>query len=69
MLTVPADPVTIGGADELKLRQDEANAVIQRFLQTVPPAGAAGTTTTEPPGATRLRVLNGSPTKGEAALA
>ena len=41
MLSLPTDPLMVGGADELQLHQPDATAVIQRFLQLSPPAPAA----------------------------
>jgi LCP family protein required for cell wall assembly len=44
MLTLPTDPIRVGGADELRLRQPDASAVIQRFLQQTPPQPVTTTT-------------------------
>ncbi|MBV8161567.1 MAG: LCP family protein [Acidimicrobiia bacterium] len=68
MLTVPSSPITVGGADELKLQQPQAAQTIQEFLQPPTPP-AAGTPPAVLPNSVRLRVLNGTGTKGQATAA
>ena len=65
MLTLPEDPVVIGGADVLKLHQPAADQTIARFLQG-PPAPPGGPTSGVLPNSVRIRVLNGTGTAGEA---
>ena len=67
MFTLPGDPVTIGGASELKLHQPDAGQTIAKFLQAGAPAQPA---TAAPagvlPNSVHIRVLNGTGRPGEA---
>ena len=65
MLTLPADPVQIGGAAVLKLHEPAADETLKRFLQEVP-APRPGPPSSILPNAVRIRVLNGSGVSGEA---
>ena len=58
MLTIPADGANVGGASVLKIRQPEANEIINRFNGVVPPADKPPPKV--PAGSVRVRVLNGS---------
>ncbi len=64
MLTLPATPVTIGGADVLQLNKEEAQTYIDRLngIEKPPPAEVQ-------PGDIRVRVLNGNGALGAAAKA
>ncbi|MBV8981046.1 MAG: LCP family protein [Acidimicrobiia bacterium] len=68
MLTIPTSPITIGGADELKLQQPQATQTIQQFLQEAAPSPGAGSSEVLP-SSVRLRVLNGSGLRGQATTA
>jgi hypothetical protein len=61
MLTVPTDPITISGAQELRLHQPDATATVARFLGEDPSKVLASLATGGVlPNAVRVRVLNGS---------
>ena len=69
MLTIPTVPANVGGASVLRMKQPEAQQVIDTFLARTPPAaGAAGADAVPaiPPGNIRVRVLNGSGAEGQA---
>lgn len=68
MLTIPTSPITVGGADELKMRQPQAAQTIQQFLQEAAPSAGTGSAGVLP-SSVRLRVLNGSGIKGQATTA
>jgi polyisoprenyl-teichoic acid--peptidoglycan teichoic acid transferase len=69
MLSVPIVEARVGGAAVLRLKQPDAQQVIDRFLGKVAPAGtgADGATTKPkvPPGSVTVRVLNGSGVGGQ----
>jgi LCP family protein required for cell wall assembly len=65
MLTLPGDPIRVGGADVLRPHQPDADETIKRFLQLVPPP-TAGPPSSILPNSVRIRVLNGSGAAGEA---
>jgi len=65
MLTLPGDPVQIGGASVLKLHEPAADETIKRFLLP-PPLPPPGPPSSILPNSVRIRVLNGSGTAGEA---
>jgi LCP family protein required for cell wall assembly len=70
MLTLPTVPANIGGASVLRLKQPEANQVVDTFLaRNQPPPGtvtAPGKVPNIPPSSIRVRVLNGSGAEGQA---
>jgi LCP family protein required for cell wall assembly len=71
MLTIPTVPANIGGAAVLRMKQPEAQGVVDTFLaRTAPAAGAGAGAATDvpniPPGNIRVRVLNGSGAEGQA---
>lgn len=74
MYTLPTTPASIGGASVLRLKQPDAQQVIDQFLEKAPPpASAAGAAPNAekppadlPTSAVRVRVLNGSGAEGEA---
>ncbi|HUP87683.1 MAG TPA: LCP family protein [Acidimicrobiales bacterium] len=67
MLTIPTVPANIGGAAVLRMKQPEAQQVIDTFLAKTPPAaGVPADVPAIPPGNIRLRVLNGSGAEGQA---
>ncbi|MEN3314026.1 MAG: hypothetical protein V7605_260 [Acidimicrobiaceae bacterium] len=66
MLTLPTTPVTIGGADVLRLNQAEAKTYIDRLNGLNAPATGAGDVR---PSDVRVRVLNGNGSEGAAAKA
>jgi LCP family protein required for cell wall assembly len=66
MMTLPTDPITVGGAAELRLHEPAASATIARFLQgPPPPAPPAPTGPAVLRNTIQLRVLNGSGKPGE----
>jgi len=68
-LTLPTTPANIGGAAVLRLKQPDAQQVIDTFLQKTPapPATPApGSVPNIPPASIRVRVLNGSGAEGQA---
>lgn len=67
MLTVPTVDANIGGAAVLRMKQPDAQHVIDTFLAKPPAAPAAAQSVPNiPPGAIRVRVLNGSGAEGQA---
>lgn len=69
MLTIPTVPANVGGAAVLRMKQPEAQGVIDTFLARtapVPGAGAPADVPDIPPGNIRVRVLNGSGAEGQA---
>lgn len=67
MLTIPTVPANVGGASVLRMKQPEAQQVIDTFLAKAPVAGApAAAVPNIPPGNIRVRVLNGSGAEGQA---
>jgi LCP family protein required for cell wall assembly len=69
MLTIPTVPANVGGAAVLRMKQPEAQQVIDTFLAKAPAAatpGAAVDVPNIPPGNIRVRVLNGSGAEGQA---
>jgi LCP family protein required for cell wall assembly len=68
MLTIPTVPANVGGAAVLRMKQPEAQGVVDTFLhKTAPPAaGPAADVPNIPPGNIRVRVLNGSGAEGQA---
>ncbi|MFN2608249.1 MAG: LCP family protein [Acidimicrobiales bacterium] len=64
MLTLPTTPVTIGGADVLKLNRADAQASLDRLNGVGAQPGTAVR-----PGDVRVRVLNGNGSEGAAAKA
>jgi hypothetical protein len=69
MLTIPTTPANIGGAAVLRMKQPEAQQVIDAFLDKEPAAPSAASNPAVPnipPGNIRLRVLNGSGAEGQA---
>lgn len=69
MLTVPTVGANVGGASVLRMKQPDAQQVIDTFLaRKPPPAPASGAAAAPdiPPGGIRLRVLNGSGAEGQA---
>lgn len=69
MLTIPTVPANIGGAAVLRMKQPEAQGVVDTFLARTAPAatpGAAADVPDIPPGNIRVRVLNGSGAEGQA---
>lgn len=69
MLTIPTVAANVGGASVLRMKQPEAQQVIDTFLaRTPPPAGpgAGADVPAIPPGNIRMRVLNGSGAEGQA---
>jgi polyisoprenyl-teichoic acid--peptidoglycan teichoic acid transferase len=65
MLTLPGNNVTIGGAAVLRLKQPEAQQVIDRFAGKTAPPGQAGPPPNILPNTVKLRVLNGSGVGGQ----
>lgn len=67
-LTLPTVPANIGGAAVLRLKQPDAQQVIDGFLQKAPVAAPAtpGNVPDIPPANIRVRVLNGSGAEGQA---
>jgi LCP family protein required for cell wall assembly len=69
MLTIPTVPANVGGAAVLRMKQPDAQQVIDTFLAktpTAPPAGADANVPNIPPSSIRVRVLNGSGAEGQA---
>ncbi|MDQ6724885.1 MAG: LCP family protein [Actinomycetota bacterium] len=66
MFTLPTDPITVGGAAELKVQQPDASLTIQRFLQQQPPPAPPASAPTPLANQVRVRVLNGSGRPGQA---
>ena len=69
MLTIPTVPANVGGASVLRMKQPEAQQVIDTFLARTPPPAAPGAgadVPAIPPGNIRVRVLNGSGAEGQA---
>ena len=67
MFTLPGDPVTIGGADVLKLHEPDADQTIAKFLETTPAAQSAPAPPVGVlPNSVHIRVLNGTGQPGEA---
>jgi LCP family protein required for cell wall assembly len=69
MLTIPTVPANVGGAAVLRMKQPEAQGVVDTFLArtAVAPDPAAGAAVPDiPPGNIRVRVLNGSGAEGQA---
>ena len=69
MLTIPTVPANVGGASVLRMKQPEAQQVIDTFLARTPQApapGAGAAVPAIPPGNIRVRVLNGSGAEGQA---
>ena len=64
MLTLPTTPAVVGGAQVLKLKQDEAQSYIDRLNGITRPGPGGGEVR---PGDVRIRVLNGNGTEGIAA--
>ena len=64
MLTIPTEDVNVGGAAVLKLRQPDAQAVIDRLNGTQPVAEVPPPRV--PRGTIRVRVLNGTGRSGQA---
>ncbi|MDQ6928455.1 MAG: LCP family protein, partial [Actinomycetota bacterium] len=68
MLTLPTTPVTVGGADVLRLNKQEAQPFIDRINGKEPPP-APGPAAPPRPGEVRVRVLNGNGSQGGASKA
>ncbi|MDQ3106241.1 MAG: LCP family protein, partial [Actinomycetota bacterium] len=68
MLTIPTVPANVGGASVLRMKQPEAQGVIDSFLAKSPvvAAGPPSDVPAIPPGNIRVRVLNGSGAEGQA---
>ena len=67
MLTIPTVPANVGGASVLRMKQPEAQQVIDTFLARAPAVAApAAAVPAIPPGNIRVRVLNGSGAEGQA---
>lgn len=69
MYTIPTVPANVGGASVLRMKQPEAQQIIDAFLNKAPAAAAPGSPTNVPaipPGNIRVRVLNGSGAEGQA---
>ncbi|HVF31741.1 MAG TPA: LCP family protein [Acidimicrobiales bacterium] len=66
MLTIPTVPANVGGASVLRMKQPEAQQVIDTFLAKAPAAAAPADVPAIPPGNIRMRVLNGSGAEGQA---
>ena len=69
MLTLPTVPASVGGAAVLRLKQPDAQEIVDRFNGVAPKAGAAaapGAIPNIPTGSIRVRVLNGTGTQGQA---
>jgi hypothetical protein len=68
MLTIPTVPANVGGASVLRMKQPEAQQVIDTFLDRAPatPTAANGAVPNIPLGNIRVRVLNGSGAEGQA---
>jgi LCP family protein required for cell wall assembly len=69
MLTIPTTPANIGGAAVLRMKQPEAQQVIDTFLNKEPSAPSAASNASVPniPASNiRVRVLNGSGAEGQA---
>ena len=69
MLTVPTADARIGGAAVLRMKQPDAQQVIDRFLGRTAPAADPGAVAPVPnvaPNTVRVRVLNGSGASGQA---
>jgi hypothetical protein len=67
MLTIPTVPANVGGASVLRMKQPEAQQVIDTFLAKEPVVAApAADVPAIPPGNIRVRVLNGSGAEGQA---
>jgi LCP family protein required for cell wall assembly len=65
MITLPTTPVTIGGADVLRLNKDEAQPFIDRMNGKEPPP-EPGPAAPPRPNEVRVRVLNGNGGEGTA---
>ena len=68
MLSMPILEARVGGASVLRLKQPDAQQVIDRFLGKAPPASAAGAAAARPKvpaGSVTVRVLNGSGVGGQ----
>jgi LCP family protein required for cell wall assembly len=68
MLTIPTVPANVGGASVLRMKQPEAQQVIDTFLARTPPPGDGGGAAVPAiaPESIRVRVLNGSGAEGQA---
>ena len=69
MATIPTVPASVGGASVLRLKQPDAQQVIDSFLarnQPEPGATPPGEVPDIPPSSIRVRVLNGSGAEGQA---
>jgi len=69
MLTIPTVPANIGGKAVLRLKEPEAQEILDRFTGRAPEPGAApapGSIPNIPPSSVRVRVLNGTGTGGQA---
>ncbi|HEX2850720.1 MAG TPA: LCP family protein [Acidimicrobiales bacterium] len=71
MYTLPTVPANIGGAAVLRLKQPDAQQVIDQFLEKAPAPAAASQNQEKPPAdlstsSVRVRVLNGSGAEGQA---
>jgi hypothetical protein len=69
MLTLPTTPITVGAAQELKLQEPQASQIVQQFLQPPTSGPAASPVPAVLPSSVRVRVLNGTGTKGQATAA
>jgi LCP family protein required for cell wall assembly len=66
-LTLPTVPANIGGAAVLRLKQPDAQQVVDTFLQKAPAAAPTpGAAPNIPPASIRVRVINGSGAEGQA---
>ncbi|MBW3555910.1 MAG: LCP family protein, partial [Actinobacteria bacterium] len=69
MLTVPTVAANVGGASVLRMKQPDAQQVVDTFLSREPPPAEAADSSEAPaipPASIRLRVLNGSGAEGQA---
>lgn len=69
MLTLPTVPANVGGKAVLRLKEPEAQEVLDRFIARAPDANgdvAPGQLPSIPPSSVRVRVLNGTGTGGQA---
>ena len=67
MLTLPGDNVRVGGAAVLRLKQPDAQQIIDRFSGKIPPPDTAAAAPNIAPNTVRVRVLNGSGVSGQGA--
>lgn len=65
MLTLPGTPVSIAGASVLRLKQPDAQQIIDRFSGKVPAATTNGPPPNIPPSSVTVRVLNGTGAAGQ----